>query len=192
MASALAECDDLLEFGGMRLFLDPQAVGADLLRCDDPVFRAALDKATALALTEDEARDITGLGRRAVPQVSQVVVALTRIVARRAHLIAVKRGAKGCTVAYRPDIRDPTWVVNSVPAFDVGEGLRDTTGCGDGFLGAWISGLSNNMSVLDAAVLANAAGAATAMRVGAGVGGVAERSDVERILAFGSSTIELP
>lgn len=189
VSSVLAECDDMLQIGGMDLWFDPQSCGAS--RCSDPVFSDVLAKATALAVTEDGAREMLGMGRSAVPMVADVISALTRVMRKSAHLLVVKRGPLGCIVAYRPDREARAWVVNSVPGFDVGD-VRDTTGCGDSFLGGLIAGLTTHkLSVVDSCILANAVGAATALRVGAGVNGVAARVDVENLLAQNDSAIDL-
>jgi sugar/nucleoside kinase (ribokinase family) len=183
----LDECDAMLRLG-MELWYDPQAVGAS--RTADPVFREMLSRASAVALTENEAREMVGMGVRAIPDVEDVISALTKV-AKRAHLIVVKRGSKGCCVAHRPDRDVGAWVVNYVRGFDVGK-ARDESGCGDSFLGGLIAGLTTHeLSIVDSCVLANAVGAATAMRVGAGVQGVAARQDVEEVLSLNGRTLGL-
>lgn len=171
-----------------RVWYDPQSGGAR--RATDPPFRDALAAAAVVTATEDEARDLlAGLGASNVSDAADVAAALGASLRPEARLVVIKRGPRGCVVAHWMDFAAAAdgaageWRVTEVPGFDVGEALCDTTGCGDSFLGALIAGLTvHGMSVVDACVLANATGAATAMRVGAGVCGVAERASVEHIL----------
>lgn len=181
VASVLAECRGALEAGSMTLFLDPQAVGAELLAGEDAVFCEALALASALVLNEDEAHAMTGLG----PDASVRAMFTSLIsVAKRAKILVIKRGCRGCSVAQR-NRRGTSWMFNTVPSYDIGCDAYDSTGCGDAFLGAMISGLAANMSVVEAASLGNAAGGATAMQLGAGICGVALREDIERLMSGG-------
>jgi sugar/nucleoside kinase (ribokinase family) len=133
---------------------------------------------------------MVGMGVRAIPDVVDVISALTKV-AKRAHLVVVKPGSKGCCVAYCPDRDVGACVVNYVHGFDVGE-ARDESGCGDSFLSGVIAALTTHeLAFVDSGVLANALGAATAMRVGAGVQGVSARRDVEEILSLNGRTLGL-
>lgn len=69
--------------------------------------------------------------------------------------------------------------IASVPAFDVP--VRDTTGCGDVFHGAYALGLAEGMAPLGAARFA-AAVAALKAENGNGWGGMPDRASVERLL----------
>lgn len=174
----------------MQLILDPQAVGGDLHRARDPLFSAVLAQATMLSLTEEEARQLAGVSSRA--SLDHLVTTLAGGVAPRASVIAVKRGADGCVVAYRASGRNSMWLVSAIPGFDVETRVVDSCGCGDAFLGGMLAGQALGMTVPGAAELGCAVGAATAMKVGGGVEGVATRDDVEEVLEMCESAIELP
>jgi sugar/nucleoside kinase (ribokinase family) len=79
--------------------------------------------------------------------------------ARGPRLVCIKRGAEGVLVATSDD-------VFSEPAFRVRP--RDTSGAGDAFDAAFITGLAHDLPVRQAAVLANAVGALTASKLGTG------------------------
>lgn len=171
--AVLREVRDVVSDGYMQLYLDPQAAGSQLLQRGDEVFREALSLATTLVMNESEARAMTGLSDKSVGEVLPALVVL----ATAAKVIVVKRGAEGCVVGQKVG---EAWAVGSVAGFEVD--VVDTTGCGDAWLGGLIAGLAKGMGVLEAAEAGNATGAATAGKLGAGIGGVGGRRKVEELL----------
>jgi sugar/nucleoside kinase (ribokinase family) len=77
---------------------------------------------------------------------------------RGAGAVVVKRGAEGCLVSAGGK-------QTLVPGFPIH--AVDTTGAGDCFVGAFLAALQRGSQMLDAARLANAAGALSALRPGA-------------------------
>jgi sugar/nucleoside kinase (ribokinase family) len=72
----------------------------------------------------------------------------------------VKMGAQGCMIITRD-----WWF--QVPAFQVDQ-VVDTVGAGDTFDAAFVAGLINRLEMRECALLANAMGAASARKIGAG------------------------
>jgi 2-dehydro-3-deoxygluconokinase len=101
---------------------------------------------------EDVARTILGRGPRAV---------------------VLKQGAAGCTLVSARDapVRLPGWDVEAV----------DTTGAGDAFAGAFVAAWASGAEFEEAAALANAAGALTAMGLGA-VAPIPDRAAVTALM----------
>ncbi|NLX08835.1 MAG: carbohydrate kinase family protein [Chloroflexi bacterium] len=104
-----------------------------------------------LLLTEDEI-PLVSAGR-------QGDAALDHLLALGPETLVIKQGPAGCTVVTR-EARVP---VPGYPAQVV-----DTVGAGDCFDGAFIAGRLRGLSLIDAARLANAMGAAAVMKTGAG------------------------
>jgi sugar/nucleoside kinase (ribokinase family) len=73
--------------------------------------------------------------------------------------LIVKSGPSGCTVISLEEQRH-------IPGFSAK--VVDTVGAGDCFAGAFVAGMLRGLSLIDAARLANAMGAATVARIGAG------------------------
>lgn len=108
-------------------------------------------RADVLLLTEDE----IGL----VCAGCTAEEAATRLLARGPSTLVIKQGASGCAVV----TRDGWTPVAGYPAEVV-----DTIGAGDCFAAAFLAGRLNGLNLLDAARLANAMGAATVQKAGAG------------------------
>lgn len=103
-----------------------------------------------LFVNQDEARLLTGLHDPAQ--------AARALLDGGAGTVIVKLGEQGCLVC-RGQTAEPT------PAFIVP--VVDTTGAGDCFAGGFISGLHHGYDLVQAARLANAAGALSVQRLGA-------------------------
>jgi sugar/nucleoside kinase (ribokinase family) len=84
--------------------------------------------------------------------------------------VVVKLGARGCIVFWGKDIHE-------LPAFPAR--VKDTTGAGDCFAGAYLAALHGGRNVRDAARLANAAGAMSVEHLG-GVQGVRSMQETEQ------------
>ncbi len=81
------------------------------------------------------------------------------LVAAGAGCVAVTRGARGALVVTADDVVE-------VPAYDLGAGPVDTTGCGDAFSAGYLRGLALGCTPAEAARL----GCATAAQVATGLG----------------------
>jgi 2-dehydro-3-deoxygluconokinase len=92
--------------------------------------------------------------------VSQEAQSYTDLLRLGPQIAVVKRGHLGCMVVSRDG-----WI--EVPAFSV-ERLMDTVGAGDNFDAAFMAGMLNRLELRDCARLANAMGAATTQKIGAG------------------------
>lgn len=77
--------------------------------------------------------------------------------ASQGKIVALKRGANGCDI-YSGD------TVTHIPPFAIEQ--VDPTGCGDSFCAGLVTGLAQGMPLAEAGVLANAAGALQATRMG--------------------------
>ncbi|HIU34176.1 MAG TPA: sugar kinase [Candidatus Pullichristensenella excrementigallinarum] len=95
-----------------------------------------------------------------------------KIWASQGKIVALKRGAAGCDLYYGDQVRH-------VDAFKIEQ--VDPTGCGDSFCAGLVTGLSEGMSIERAAILANAAGALQATRMGPMEGSM-PREVVERFI----------
>ncbi len=80
-----------------------------------------------------------------------------RLLAAKGKIVALKRGKRGCDIYIGDE-------VTHIDAFRVEE--VDPTGCGDSFCAGLITGLVEGMPIERAGVLANAAGALQATRMG--------------------------
>jgi sugar/nucleoside kinase (ribokinase family) len=125
-------------------------------------------------MTEDE-----------VPLVSEGVTgeaAYEQLLAAGPQLVVVKRGASGCLLA-TPDMRD------DVPGFTAK--VVDTVGAGDCFDAAFIAGRLHGLSLHDSALLANATGAASVQKMGAGRN-APTCAEVKAILSSAGVGLEFP
>jgi len=108
-------------------------------------------KVDILFVSVDEARAITGTRTE-----QAAFDALRRAGARE---VVLKLGERGCLIFESGKLRQ-------IPAFSVS--VIDTTGAGDAFVAAYLQARWRGWSVMEAALVANAAGAAAASVVGAG------------------------
>jgi ribokinase len=104
-----------------------------------------------LFVSQEEATALTGS--------HQANAAVRQLKKAGVHNIAVKLGKRGCLIAEDDAIRE-------VPPFSVH--AVDSTGAGDAFTAAFLQARLRNWSAAEAALAANAAGAAAATVVGAG------------------------
>jgi sugar/nucleoside kinase (ribokinase family) len=104
-----------------------------------------------LFVSDEEARALTG--QRNARE------AFRRLQRAGARKIVMKLGRRGCLLAERNELRN-------VPAFRVRS--VDSTGAGDAFTAAFLQARLRGWPATEAALLANAAGAAAASVVGAG------------------------
>lgn len=117
------------------------------------VIGPCLEHLDVLFVNEDEARRLSGC-----PNAESAGAFFHQ---RDVGATVVKLGARGCSVF--EDGRAET-----VPGFEVA--AVDTTGAGDCFAGAFLAGLQRGMTGVEAARLANAAGALSVERAGATTG----------------------
>jgi sugar/nucleoside kinase (ribokinase family) len=113
-------------------------------------------------VNEDEARMLTGCSAHST--------AASHLLAGGARTAVMKLGPRGCAI-YTSDEEV------LCPAFDVD--VKDTTGAGDCFAGAFLAALARRDSLVDAGMFANAMGAITVQHVG-GVAGLHPYPDVEQ------------
>jgi ribokinase len=139
------------------IFFDPGP-----LALDPGLVEATFALSDVLALNEAEAARWTGMNG---PE-----DAAWDLAGRCRGMVAVKSGERGCYIVAGGEGR---WH----KGFEVQ--VLDTTGAGDVFLGAFMRGCLDGWDLDSAAILANAAGAATAAKQGAGP----EVATVDEILA---------
>jgi sugar/nucleoside kinase (ribokinase family) len=109
-----------------------------------------------------ECADILLMTEEEVPLVSEGMsgeAAFEQLLAAGPQVLVVKRGASGCLLA-TPDMRD------DVPGFAAK--VVDTVGAGDCFDAAFVAGSLRGLNLHDCALLANAMGAASVQKMGAG------------------------
>jgi sugar/nucleoside kinase (ribokinase family) len=135
---------------GVPVFFDP---GPPLQRFEPDWLSQVLRHITALSLTEDEARVIA-------PHAPTLEVLAAALRARGPRLAVIKRGPCGCLLQ-----RDGETAVH--PGFAVP--VRDTTGAGDAVAAAIILAWLRQHDLPTSAAFANAAGAVTVQRLGAGL-----------------------
>lgn len=152
---------------GVPIYLD---VGPFLQHADRALVRWALDRAHLLFLTKDETAQLPGDGAADLLAFGPVCV-------------VVKRGARGCTVITADHRLD-------VPAFPVAR-VIDTVGAGDTFAAAFIAGRLNGLDDAACARLANATGAASTAKVGAG-SNAPTHDEIQAVLDAAGETIRVP
>ena len=108
--------------------------------------------------------------------------AYARLLARGPHTLIVKQGASGCVIV-TPDGQ------TRVPGYPAE--VVDTIGAGDCFAGAFLAGRLNGLDLVDAAKLANAMGAATVQKAGAG-SNAPTCAEVMDILARAGERLDFP
>eukprot|EP00899_Mesostigma_viride_P022280 jgi/Mesvir1/3236/Mv16379-RA.1 len=155
---------------GSCIFFDVGPRGSSLVRGDEDkrnAFMAVLDTAAVILTTLDEAHAITGATEPAE---------VASILFHRSHTldwVVVKLGADGCQVIRR------NGTVHRQAALQVE--VADTVGCGDSFAAAVVLGYCRGAELGPTIALANALGAATAMRQGAGRN-VADEATIRALL----------
>ena len=132
------------------------------------MLHAALDVADTVLLTEEEAEPVTGVAV-AEGDADAAIVAARSLLAHASApttTVIVKRGAAGALLVRRDGADAGSSTVTSRPAPSVD--VADTVGCGDSFAAA--IALADRAAAPPgvALALANAVGAATATRHGAG------------------------
>jgi sugar/nucleoside kinase (ribokinase family) len=133
-----------------------------------------IQRSTCLMMTEDEVPLAAG-GRTGAE-------AFAFLLANGPELVVVKQGAAGCTLVTAAGQQ-------SVPGFHVS--VKDTVGAGDCFNAAFIYGRLNGLDPVQAARLANAAGAASVQKVGAGRA-VPTRAEVQAVLDQAGDPLRIP
>ncbi len=143
------------------IFMD---AGPTLHIVDGDAIMKALDYVDVLMMTEDEIPGVSG-GRSGDH-------AIRYLLGKGAHTLVIKQGEQGCTVVQR-DMKE------HFPGFRVQ--VVDTVGAGDCFDAGYMTAILRGHDVREAAMMANAVGAAAAMKLGAGRN-VPSRDDVNTIL----------
>lgn len=108
--------------------------------------------------------------------------AYAALLERGPHTLIVKQGASGCVIV-TPDGQ------TRVPGYPAE--VVDTIGAGDCFAGAFLAGRLNGLDLVDAAKLANAMGAATVQKAGAG-SNAPTCAEVMDILARAGERLDFP
>lgn len=117
-----------------------------------------------LILNSDELKALTNM--------ENVKDTCRKVAVGRCKNVIVKTGAEGCITFTHGEF-------NEILGFKVK--VVDTTGAGDSFNAAFIYGILRGLSIREAAIIANATGAAKVQRLGAGTN-VPHKEDVQRIL----------
>ncbi len=147
-AELVAKALETARAQGVLACFDP---GPQIANIDPKVMQRAIAASSTLFVTAEEAALLTaGCG------LEEVTAELLR---RGPQLVVIKLGLAGCMIAHAEERL-------TVPGFAVE--ARDTAGAGDAFDAAFILALLRNMPLAQSGRLANAAGAATAARLGAG------------------------
>ncbi|MBN2072927.1 MAG: carbohydrate kinase family protein [Actinobacteria bacterium] len=92
-------------------------------------------------------------------------------------IVVITTGEEGCVVAFKEDGKIRSI---EVPAFNVNKEIKDTTGAGDSFQGAFLFGILKDYPIEKAAVLANACAFLKTLRIGAR--NMPRRKEVESFL----------
>lgn len=164
---------------GTNIWLDPQAATASLLHAKNTLFSSVLRSSYGISLTMAEALLITNT---ASP--SDAISILEKEYCPAAKMILLKDGANGSHIACREN-GNKSFNVIHVPGFCISESeFRDSIGAGDSFLGAFMTGtMLLGLSVEESGLLANAMGASTCMKHGAGESGIGTRDRVAQLLS---------
>jgi sugar/nucleoside kinase (ribokinase family) len=133
---------------GKPIYMD---VGPLFKLADEEHVKWVLKHVYLLLLTADEASLVTN---------EQYEQAYADLLLEGPKFAVVKVGAQGCVIVTRD-----WWF--QVPAFQV-DRVVDTVGAGDTFDAAFVAGLLNGLEMRECALLANAMGAASTQKVGAG------------------------
>jgi len=156
---------------GVPVFFDPGPLVAQM---PEDVWRDLVRRSRVLLLTEDEACQMSdGLCGE------EVVHFLLKM---GPELVVLKRGEQGCLVATADQIIE-------VPGFPIT--VRDTAAAGDSFDAAFVYGYLHHYSLSQAAVLANAMGAAKVQKMGSGTK-VPTAKELMAILRRYGSEVDFP
>ncbi|MEC8691878.1 MAG: PfkB family carbohydrate kinase, partial [Verrucomicrobiota bacterium] len=92
----------------------------------------------------------------------------------RATLLGITDGIRGSWIQEEKGaiFHQPAYLINSV---------LDTTGCGDAYHGAFLSGILKNMTTQECAKTASAAGALNSIKIG-GRGNLCDANEIETFL----------
>ena len=172
LAPLVAGAFDWLAAHKCRLYFDVGPFSRQLSRAQ---VNQTLALCHALLLTEDEIPFVADGGRG--------VDACRRLCARYRNLtIVLKLAAAGCRILSRSlDLACPGFAVDAV----------DTVGAGDAFAGAYIWADLNGYSPRECGTIANAMGAASVRKLGAG-GNAPSCADVQSLLDRDETGIRLP
>ena len=138
----------LAKENGVVVFFDPGPQAANIA---PDLMDSAVSNSDVLLATLEEVIHLTG--DNPPEQVAQ------ELLSRGPKLVVIKMGSEGCLVAREDN-------VFKLDAFSVN--ARDTTGAGDAFDAAWVYGILRGLPLEQTGVIANAVGAATATKIGAG------------------------
>jgi sugar/nucleoside kinase (ribokinase family) len=130
------------------IYLD---VGPFMAQVKPEVIPWIVERAAVMLMTEDEV-PLIGEGRFGEAAYSYLLGA-------GGKMLVIKRGASGCLLMTSQERME-------VPGFPAN--VVDTVGAGDCFDAAFVAGRLRGMSLYDSAVLANAMGAASVQKMGAG------------------------
>jgi sugar/nucleoside kinase (ribokinase family) len=135
---------------GKPIFFD---AGPVIGKVKSSIFEKVLESTTILFLNSEEAEAIT---RGTDLEKSALMLA-----EKGPEIVVIKNGAKGCIVAKGNELFP-------VGGFEVEVEIVDTIGAGDAFDAAFIYGYLNGIGIKETGVLANAVGAITTTKHGAG------------------------
>jgi sugar/nucleoside kinase (ribokinase family) len=159
---------------GKPIWFDVGPIAKDLDEADRVRIRKS---AQVILTTEDELPSIAG-GRTGQPAYDFVLDAGPR-------MLVIKRGSAGCRVVTRQNQADQPDQID-IPAFSIQ--ARDVIGAGDCFNAAFMYGILKGLSPSDAALLANAAGAAKIQKLGTGRS-MPTRAEITAVLRAGGYTL---
>lgn len=179
----VSSCARLALSYGKQLWFDPQAAITSHLQTNNALFLFLLRNATGMSLTFSEAAILTGENK-----LDKMIHSLSKKHCPDALMFLIKNGEKGSYTATR-NSRDTDCEIFSTPGFPLTSDLYlDSIGAGDSFLGAFLAGLvCKGFSLRCSSMLANAMGAATCAKHGAGISGVGTIDDVLQVFKSASS-----
>jgi len=146
--ATLLDCLQVAAGSHIPIFFD---LGPDAVLADRAHVEAAIAQSTVFLATLEEALNWTGAG--------DIAEAAKHLLGQGPELVIIKLGGQGCVIV------TPGGRVD-LPAFPVQ--VVDTAGAGDAFAAAAVYGYLQGLSPEQIGILANAAGAATAARLGTG------------------------
>lgn len=146
---------------GVPIFFD---LGPEMCTIDPAQLAEALEASQVLLMTEEEAATVTGA--------NDARTSAQRLRRRPEQWVVVKLGPAGCLI-------DAGGTQVEIPGFRVD--VRDTSGAGDSFDAGVVYGYLHGLAPVACGRLANAVGAVTVSKLGAGRQ-VARRGEVETLL----------
>lgn len=156
---------------GKAVFLDP---GPQMRDMPQAQVRAAIAQANTLLLTQEEAAGLVG-GSTAL-ETAQTLLSMGP------DLVVLKSGADGCLIANR---------AGCLKVDSFATAARDTTGAGDAFDAAFVYGMLHDLPLEETGRLANAVGACTVAKIGAGTG-LPTQTEVADLLAKAGQAFPSP